>query len=371
MKIVFLESYYGGSHKNFLDGLVKYSRHQIEPITLPARFWKWRLRSSALYFAEQYAHALGKYDLLIATDMLNLAEFKALSNFTRPMILFFHENQLTYPLPEHESFDPHFGLINVASALAADLNLFNSIFQLEQFNEELPEFINRIPEFVPLKAAEQIRRKSRVIYMGCDFVPFKSVKLEKNKVPIILWNHRWEFDKQPQVFFRALYQLAKEKLPFKLIILGENYQVHPKEFLQAREVLKDRIIQFGYVESLEDYARFLAMADVVVSTAIQENFGYSVTEAIYCYTLPLLPKRLSYPEILDKKFHNQFLYKNEEDLLNKLRHLLQHHRDYDDVRQELSKSMEKFDWKNRITEFDQLFEEVVALQRSDQEGAAE
>ncbi|MDQ7051374.1 MAG: DUF3524 domain-containing protein [candidate division KSB1 bacterium] len=123
-----MESFYGGSHKNFLDGLVKYSRHQIEPITLPARFWKWRLRASALYFAEQYAKSVKKYDLLIATDMLNLAEFKALSNYDRPMVMFFHENQLTYPLPERESFDPHFGLINIVSALAADLNLFNSIF---------------------------------------------------------------------------------------------------------------------------------------------------------------------------------------------------------------------------------------------------
>ncbi|MDQ7062852.1 MAG: DUF3524 domain-containing protein [candidate division KSB1 bacterium] len=360
MRIVFLESFYGGSHKNFLDGLVKYSRHQIEPITLPARFWKWRLRASALYFAEQYAKSVKKYDLLIATDMLNLAEFKALSNYDRPMVMFFHENQLTYPLPERESFDPHFGLINIVSALAADLNLFNSIFQLERFNEELPEFVNRIPEFVPLEAPATIRRKSRVIYMGCDFSAFKNVRPVKNDVPVILWNHRWEFDKQPQVFFRVLYRLAEEGVPFKLVILGENYQVHPKEFLQAREQLKDRILQFGFVESKEDYAHFLEMSDIVVSTAIQENFGFSVTEAIYCYTLPLLPRRLSYPEILDKRFHKAFLYKNEEDLLNKLRHLLLNYRQYDQTRIELSESMRKFDWQNRIEEFDQLFEDVVA-----------
>ncbi len=359
MKIVFLESYYGGSHKNFLDGLVKYSRHQIEPITLPARFWKWRMRASALYFAEQYAGSLGQYDLLIATDMLNLAEFKALTNYHKPMILFFHENQLTYPLPEREGFDPNFGFTNIVSALTADLNLFNSIFQLDRFNEELPEFINRIPEFVPQQAASRIRRKSRVIYMGCDFSHFQNIKPPENEEPVILWNHRWEFDKQPQVFFRVLYKLAEEGVPFKLILLGENYQVHPREFLQAREKLRDRILQFGFVESLEDYARFLGMADIVVSTAIQENFGFSVTEAMYCYTLPLLPRRLSYPEILDKKFHAQFLYKNENDLLEKLRYLLQHHREFDAERREISAAMQKFDWKNRIEEFDQLFEEVA------------
>ncbi len=229
---------------------------------------------------------------------------------------------------------------------------------MEKFNQELPDFINRIPEFVPVLAPEKIRQKSRVIYMGCDFSHFKNVRFVKNEVPIILWNHRWEFDKQPQVFFETLYRLAGENLPFKVIILGENYQVHPREFLQARERLQDRILQFGFVESMEDYAHFLEMSDIVVSTAIQENFGFSVTEAIYCYTLPLLPQRLSYPEILNKKFHREFLYKNDEDLVQKLRHLLLNIRDYDEVREALSKSMRRFDWVNRIAEFDRLFRKV-------------
>jgi glycosyltransferase involved in cell wall biosynthesis len=46
------------------------------------------------------------------------------------------------------------------------------------------------------------------------------------------------------------------------------------------------------------------------SAAIQENFGISVIEAMLMGCVPLLPDRLSYPEILPEEFHEHFLYKN-------------------------------------------------------------
>jgi glycosyltransferase involved in cell wall biosynthesis len=36
-----LEPFFGGSHKDFAQGLVSHSRHKIDSVTLPARFWKW------------------------------------------------------------------------------------------------------------------------------------------------------------------------------------------------------------------------------------------------------------------------------------------------------------------------------------------
>lgn len=363
MNIIFIESFYGGSHKNFMDGLIKYSRHAITPITLPSRFWKWRLRSAALYIAEAYGHALRACDLIVATDLINLAELKALSGFTCPAILFFHENQLTYPTPEGDKPEVDLGLANVVSGMAAERCLFNSYFHLNTFNQALRQFINDIPEFVPERAHELIMAKSQVMYMGMDLSDFPQREIIKNAVPVILWNHRWEFDKQPAVFFNALYRLAEAGLNYKLIILGENFQMHPKEFIEARHRLSDRILQYGFVESGEDYAQFIVGSDIIVSTAIQENFGFAVAEAIYCYTLPLLPKRLSYPEILPPKFHQQFLYDHDEDLYAKLKHLLENYRKLDETRMELVQAFAKFDWNNRIAEFDALFEHEVESRR--------
>jgi len=360
VNIVFVETFYGGSHKSFLDGLMKFSRHRITPITMPSRFWKWRLRGAAFYVAEQYGETLRSADLLFVTDMTNLAMLKALSNYTCPAVMFFHENQLSYPLPDGDNLDLHFGFINLTSALVADRCLFNSKYQLDQFDLESKRFINNIPEFAPERAHHEIIKRSQVIYMGIDVSAFSHPPVLDNPQPIILWNHRWEFDKQPEVFFRLLYKLDAENLPFKLIILGENFQMHPKEFLEAREKLGHRILQFGFVESMDDYARFLSMSDIVLSTAIQENYGFSVIEALYCHTLPLLPNRLSYPEILPAQFHKDFLYNNEDELEVKLRQLLRNYDKMADRKKLLAESMKNFDWKNRIDEFDELFDALMA-----------
>ena len=51
LNTLFLESFYGGSHREFVDGLVQHSRHRIDLHTLPTRFWHWRMRGAALHFA--------------------------------------------------------------------------------------------------------------------------------------------------------------------------------------------------------------------------------------------------------------------------------------------------------------------------------
>jgi glycosyltransferase involved in cell wall biosynthesis len=252
----------------------------------------------------------------------------------------------------------NFGFVNLVSALAADRCLFNSQYHLGEFDYALKEFINDIPEFVPEQAHQAVMSKSQVIFMGIDFSGFTHRPVLDNPVPVILWNHRWEFDKQPGVFFEQMYKLAGEGIDFELIILGENFQMHPKEFIEARERLWPRIRQYGFVDSVDDYARYLATSDIVVSTAIQENFGFAIIEAMYCHTLPLLPNRLSYPEILPKKFHDQFLYNDEAELENKLRGLLREYRQLYEVRAEIAQEMAKFDWKQRIEKFDALFEEM-------------
>ena len=54
---------------------------------------------------------------------------------------------------------------------------------------------------------------------------------------MILWNHRWEYDKDPETFFRAVRTLADEGLDFGLLLLGRSHRSQPDEFLEARQQL--------------------------------------------------------------------------------------------------------------------------------------
>jgi len=135
---------------------------------------------------------------------------------------------------------------------------------------------------------------------------------------LIIWNHRWEFDKNPADFFNALDAVIERGADFQIALLGENFQVVPEDFIAARERYGNRVVRYGYVESIEKYREWLMRGSIVISTAKQENFGISVIEAVRYGCIPLLPDRLAYPEILPKAFHSDFLYKNQENLIEKL-----------------------------------------------------
>ena len=319
MRVLFVEPFYGGSHRLFADRFASLSSHQVELVTLPASFWKWRMRGAHLSLAGKIQAAAGKADCLLTTDMLSLAELVAVVPEVShcPRVVYFHENQLSYPVPKGEAPDVHFGFTNLSTALAADRLVFNSGFHLEEFMSGIPRFLRAMPDHRPGRLEETLRPRASVVYPGidCGELDAVSVAAEPGRPLTILWSHRWEFDKQPEVFFRVLRRLAAEGLPFRVNVLGENFQVRPKPFLEAREMLGERLAAYGYLERREDYVRTLRESDVVVSTAIQEFYGIAVMEAAYCGCRPLLPRRLVYPEL----YGEEFLYGQEEELESALR----------------------------------------------------
>lgn len=362
MRFLFLEPFFGGSHKDFAEGLKSHSRHRIDLITLPARFWKWRMRGAALYFMKRLP-SLKEYDGMIVTDLLSLADLKALSGEPLPPVLaYFHENQLAYPLAPGERMDYQFAFTNVTTALAADRVVFNSHYQLEAFFEKLPGLIQMMPDARTGWVSEEIRSRSAVLYPGCAFEPPGSEmnpRAPESTPPLIIWNHRWEFDKNPGEFFSALDHLRDRGVDFQLALLGENFQNIPMEFNSARRKWGDRIVQYGYVESKNEYFEWLRKGSIVVSTAIQENFGISIIEAIRFRCMPILPNRLSYPEIIPTQFHQQVLYENLEGLVELLYQTLRNPGAHQETVTELSRCAEKFSWKKMIKAYDAELDQLA------------
>ena len=100
MKILLLEPYFTGSHRSWAEGLKKHSNHDITILSLPGRFWKWRMHGGAVSLSKEFVKLQGTFDLILATDMLDLTTFLSLTRKQTsdiPTVVYFHENQLSYP----------------------------------------------------------------------------------------------------------------------------------------------------------------------------------------------------------------------------------------------------------------------------------
>ena len=362
MRILIIEPFFTGSHRRWAEELQRYSGHQVDIMSLPGRHWKWRMHGAAVSLARQFNELTQLPDLILATDMLDLTTFLALTrrkSASVPTALYFHENQITYPWsPTDEDVklqrDNHYGFINYTSALAADKVFFNSAYHQESFLDALPGFLRQFPDKRELSGVEAVRTKSEILYLGMNLRKFdKYSRGDKNEVPVLLWNHRWEYDKNPTEFFESLFRLKAENVDFQLIVSGEQYRSAPRIFAEAKEKLADRILHFGYAADFEEYARLLRRADILPVTSRQDFFGGSVIEAIYCGCLPLLPRRLAYPE------HVPAAYLYEDDFYEKLKEIILRFREVTaDKQTALSERVKRYDWSVIRKEYTAAFEQT-------------
>ena len=300
--------------------------------------------------------------------MTNLPAFLALTRRelgSVPAVLYMHENQLTYPSPPGSKRDLTYGAIQHLSTLVVDRVCFNSAYHLRAWFDELPRLLKHFPDYTHLETVDAARAKSCVLPVGCDLKRYdeyagrggEEERRGANEPPLILWNQRWEFDKDPATMLAALYALAEEGTPFRVALAGENFRVQPAEFTEARARLGPRLIHFGYAEGEAAYARLLRDADVVLSTAVHEFFGVSMVEAIYCGAAPVLPDRLSYPELIPPEFHARCLYDDFAGLLARLRAFLTNPEPLPRLRRALA----RFDWSVLGPVYDDLLGDVAEI----------
>jgi glycosyltransferase involved in cell wall biosynthesis len=328
VKLLVLEPYYGGSHKTFLDGLEESLPFDFVLLSLPARKWKWRMRLAAPYFVEKIASLIRetKFDAVFCSSFVDVAALRSLlppSVGRLPFYTYFHENQFAYPVRQEDERDFHFGLTNLTTVLASDKVAFNTGYNMQTFVRGVEQILQICPDMKLEGVVEGIEARSSILHPGIDFSQIDSAALaagppgRSSKIPVIVWNHRWEHDKNPESFFRTLFELDTKGLDFRLIILGQSFRRKPGIFSVAHDKLRHKILHCGFVESRDEYARLLAIGDLVVSTAEHEFYGISVIEAARAGCMPLLPNCLSYPEL----FPPQYLYESG-DLFNTLQSFL-------------------------------------------------
>jgi len=361
--VVLVEPYYGGSHRAWADTWAHHSRHDISLITHPDEFWRWRLRGGAVTLAHEFGEHVeqhGTPDAVVVSGLVDVAAFAGHARRwlgDRPVALYVHESQLLYPLAPNQRADPAAALTNWQSLVAADAVWFNSAFHQEALRQALPALLSSQPTPRHNHLIDKVFAKSKVLWPGVETAALIKAPRVERPVPRVLWNQRWDHDKNPPSVFSALAQLADDGVAFTLALAGQNQRPDNADFAWVYEHMKDRIDHHGYVPE-GSYADMLLASDVIVSAADHEFFGIAHVEAMAAGAVPVVPDRLSFPELIASQWHETSLYPDGE-LRTHLRRVLT---DLDGTRTRLSglrESMARFDAAPSAQAHDQAVDDLL------------
>lgn len=361
MNILAIEPYYDGSHKAFIDGFIANSKHNWTLLTMPARKWKWRMRGAAIEMARQANELIAtgqSFDAVFTCDMMSLTDFTALAAAeisSLPKIVYFHENQITYPCRVVDERDYQFAITNITTALAANSVWFNSEYHKDDFLGEAKKILRKMPDFKCLDVLETIKEKSHIITPCTD--------KHESKLPVkdgslkIVWAARWEHDKNPEDFFTAMSLLKEQGLDFRLSVTGQSFRDMPEVFSRAKDEFADYIDNWGFLETPAHYHKMLADSDVFVSTAIHEFFGISAVEAAAAGCCVMVPKRLAYPEVF-KGLKGVFYDGTPENLATKLITLAKNRSKLAILAEKSSEIGKKHQWQHKIDIMETVLEKL-------------
>lgn len=322
MRILLLSGYDAGSHRRWREGLVMgFPEHHWTTLTLPARYFSWRVRGNSLTWAYSERECLeAGYDLLIATSMVDLSALRGMvpTLAAIPTLVYFHENQFAYPKSDHQHSSVEPQILNLYSALCADAVVFNSDYNRQSFLTGVSQLMAKLPDHVPPGIAERLADNSVVLPVPLEDRCFDSIEsLHQQPEPIawrdrdtnkaarplrLLWAARFEYDKGGERLLLILKALKKQGVAFELALLGQSFRHSPVVFDDIAQLFADELVQFGYEPSLVRFKAYLSQADIVLSTAIHEFQGLAVLEAVAAGCIPVVPNRLAYPDFYPAQY---------------------------------------------------------------------
>ena len=370
VKILLVEPYYGGSHRAWADGYAASSAFDVTLLTHEARFWKWRMHGAHLTLALDAEATLDDPpDVVLASSMMSVGGFIGAARSTigaAPIAVYFHESQFSYPLSPLDRPDLTYPMVNWSSAATADLPIFNSEFHRVQFFEEAAKFLRQFPDRPHSTMVRDVEQRSVVLPVGVDLGRIAATTHPKtSRVPLILWNQRWEHDKGPDEFVELIETLVSDNVDFEVAVVGERFVSAPESFDRLPDMLGDRLVAFGFLPN-DEYADILRRADVVVSTAHHEFFGIAIVEAIAAGAFPVLPDRLVYPDRIPEPLHGRCLHEDPMDLANKVRWAIENREEARDVANDLSATVQQYDWTVVAPAYDAALEDLVSSRAVEQ-----
>lgn len=312
-RILLLSAYDASSHRAWRTRLESmFPQHDWTQLALPARNFNWRIRGNSLQWGFSEDDVLRReYDLLIATSMVDLSSLRGfIPELARiPSIVYFHENQFVYP-PSMDQLQRNVEhqLIPLYTALCADAVIFNSEYNRRTFLAGTRSLFQKLPDDLPSSLLTRLE-SSEVIPVPLPDIEKHSREHGDAGLLEVVWNHRWEYDKGPDLLLKLVALLTENQAPIRMHIVGEQFRAKPTEFDQIQNLLEQHAArlnisrgEFAYIANQQDYLALLGRADVVLSTALHDFQGLAIQEASALGCTPLAPDTLVYPEYLATEF---------------------------------------------------------------------
>ena len=305
-----LSAYDAVSHRHWREMLISFfPKYQWTVLTLPPRYFNWRIRGNSLYWAFAKRDVLNRpYDLVVATSMVDLSSLRGFVNQLGrcPTLVYCHENQFAYPDSKHQFSSLESRVLSLYTALAADTVVFNSEYNQCTYLQGAGSLLAKMPDCVPCGLHDRLTAISCVIPVPLADDCFVRSAAAVGEPLTLVWNHRWEYDKAPERLFAAIQQVLAQGVKLRLYVLGQQFRQQPDVFQQMRSWLQsnhpDVLKQWGFVADKQHYRTILASADVVLSTALHDFQGLAVLEAVAAGCLPLVPDRLCYHQWFDSRY---------------------------------------------------------------------
>lgn len=372
MKILLLSAYDAASHQRWRQQLqAQLPEYQWTQLSLPPRYFSWRLRGNSLSWAFSEPELLqADYDLLIVTSMVDLS---ALRGFVPqlaqlPTLVYFHENQFAYPASAQQfnSVEPQ--MLSLYTALCGDALVFNSAFNQQTFFTGLAQLLAKLPDHVPKGLVEKLQARAQVLPVPVALQPLHDTRA-KDGMFTLVWNHRWEYDKGPERLLAMLQRFftlcpsSPQKPAVRFHLLGQRFRQQPPAFAHIKQLLIDKgaLGEWGYVEDAQRYQQLLHESHLVLSTALHDFQGLAVMDGVAAGALPLVPNRQAYPEL----FAPTFCYIS--DLENPAREadamaqaLYQHWLAFHAGNLPSAPGLEALSWPQLLPRYQQLFAQLIA-----------
>ena len=321
-----VEAWFRGSHAAWATALRDRSRHRIELVTLPGVHWRWRVQGGPVALADRLPaaiEALGGVDALVATSAVDLSALLGLARHHLagvPALLYLHENQVTFPTAPGEREDLAYAMATWRSLVAADRVVCNSAFHRDELLDALPGLLTRFPDHRSAHLVDEVRGRTGVVGVGVDVERFRAAATERAARPDrpvrILWNHRWEHDKDPARFVAAVERLVASGRDVEVVVAGSHL---PVDRVRADVApIADRVAHVGTAPE-GAYPDLVASCDLAVSTARHEFYGVALAEAMAAGVVPVAPHALAYPELVPPELHAEVLYRDDQGLDHLLR----------------------------------------------------